>query len=66
MLLLPDVLAGVPVLHGDGILGWIDTGLSGFHVAVDLDSIQRRPLVGVHPVLACGLKKDQKISHQGA
>lgn len=66
MLLLPDVLAGIPVLHGDGVLGWVDAGLSSLHVAEDLDSIQRRTLVGVHPVLACGLKKEQNISHQGA
>lgn len=50
MLLLSDVLASVPVLHGDGGLRWADAGLASLHVAEDLDGVQRRALVRVHPV----------------
>lgn len=50
MLLLSDVLASVPVLHGNGGLRWADAGLASLHVAEDLDGVQRRALVGVHPV----------------
>lgn len=51
----PDVLllshvAEVPVLHGDARVGGVDAGLAGLHVAVDLDGIQSRSLVGVNPV----------------
>lgn len=50
MLLLFHVLAEIPVLHGDARLAWVDAGLAGLHVAVDLDGIQSRSLVGVDPV----------------
>lgn len=53
VLLLSDVLAEVPVLHGDDSFRWVDTSLTSLHVAVDLDGIQRRALVGVNPVHAC-------------
>lgn len=49
MLLLSGV-AVVPVPHGDGGLAGEDAGLSSLHVAVSLDGIQSRSLVGVHPV----------------
>lgn len=54
VLLLLGVLAEVPVLLGDGGLGWVDAGLARLHVAVDLDGVQVAALVGVDPVLACG------------
>lgn len=50
MLLLFHVLAEVPVLHGDGRFAGVDAGLASLHVAVDLDGIQSRSLVGVDPV----------------
>lgn len=50
VLLLFHVLAEVPVLHGDGRFAWVDASLASLHVAVDLDGIQRRSLVGVDPV----------------
>ncbi len=53
VLLLSDVLAEVPVLHGDTGIAGGDASLSSFHVAVDLDGIQRRSLVGINPVHAC-------------
>lgn len=53
VLLLSDVLAAVPVLHGDAGLGGVDASLPSLHVAVDLDGIQRRALVGINPVGAC-------------
>lgn len=39
--MLLDILAAVPVLHGNAGLGGIDAGLASLHVAVDLDGIQR-------------------------
>lgn len=53
VLLLLVVLAEVPVLHGDAGLAWGDAGLASLHVAVDLDGVQSRSLVGVDPVHAC-------------
>ena len=53
VLLLSDVLAEVPVLHWDAGLAGVDASLAGLHVAVDLDGIQRRALVGIDPVNAC-------------
>lgn len=53
VLLLSDVLAEVPVLHGNAGLAGGDASLTSLHVAVDLDGIQRRALVGVNPVCAC-------------
>lgn len=50
VLLLSDVLAEVPVLHGDAGVAWVDASLASLHVAVDLDGVQRRSLVGVNPV----------------
>lgn len=50
MLLLFHVLAEVPVLHGDARVAGVDASLAGLHVAVDLDGIQSRSLVGVDPV----------------
>lgn len=50
VLLLFDVLASVPVLHGNGVLRWAEAGLPSLHVAEDFDGIQRRALVGIHPV----------------
>lgn len=50
VLLVSDVLAEVPVLHGDAGIAWVDASLASLHVAVDLDGIQRRSLVGVNPV----------------
>lgn len=52
MLLLLDVLAVVPVLLGDLALSWGYAGLSGLHVAVDLDGILSAALVRVNPILA--------------
>lgn len=52
MLLLLDVLACVPVLLGNLALSWGYAGLSGLHVAVDLDSVLSAALVRVNPVLA--------------
>lgn len=52
VLLLSDVLAEVPVLHGDAGIAWGDASLASLHVAVDLDGIQRRSLVGINPVCA--------------
>lgn len=51
----PDVLflgdlADVPVLHRNAGLSWVDTSLAGLHVAEDLDGIQGRSLVGIHPI----------------
>lgn len=53
VLLLSDVLAEVPVLHGDAGLAGVDASLTSLHVAVDLDGIQRRALVRINPVGAC-------------
>lgn len=50
MLLLTDVLADVPVLQRNAGTSWADAGLTRLHVAEDLDGIQRRSLVGIHPV----------------
>lgn len=50
VLLLSDVLASVPALLRYGGLRWVDAGLSSLHVAENLDGIQGRALVGVHPV----------------
>lgn len=50
MLLLAGVLAEVPVLQRNAATAWVDAGLTSLHVAEDLDGIQRRALVGVHPV----------------
>lgn len=52
VLLLSDVLADVPVLHGDAGLAGVDASLASLHVAVDLDGVQRRSLVGINPVHA--------------
>lgn len=51
VLLLLDVLAGVPALVGNNALSGVDAGLSGLHVAVDLDGVLSAALVGVDPVL---------------
>lgn len=48
--MLLGVLAEVPVLHGNGVVAWVDASLTSLHVAEDLDGIQRRSLVGIHPV----------------
>jgi len=53
VLLLSDVLAEVPVLHGDAGLAGVDASLASLHVAVDLDSIKRGSLVGVNPEHVC-------------
>lgn len=53
VLLLSDVLAEVPVLHGYAGIAGGDASLASLHVAVDLDGIQRRSLVGINPVHAC-------------
>lgn len=53
VLLLSGVLAEVPVLHGDAGLAGVDASGTSLHVAVNLDSIQNRALVGVNPVHAC-------------
>lgn len=50
VLLLSDVFAEVPVPHGDAGLAGVDASLASFHVAVDLDGIQSRALVGINPV----------------
>jgi len=55
VLLLSDVLAEVPVLHGDAGLTGVDASLSSLHVAVDLDGIKGRALVGINPVHACNV-----------
>lgn len=55
MFLLLDVLACVPALLGNVSLGWVDTGLTSLHVAVDLDGILVAALVRVNPVLTCFL-----------
>lgn len=62
VLLLSDVLAEVPVLHGDGGLAGVDTSLTSLHVAVNLDGIQRRALVGINPVHACNTGTSKKES----
>lgn len=51
MLLLPGVLADVPVLLIDYRLSWVDASLCSLHVTEDLDGIQVTALVGVNPVL---------------
>lgn len=56
VLLLLDVLADVPVLLGDLALGGSHAGLTGVHVAEDLDGVLSAALVGVDPVLACGMR----------
>lgn len=56
MLLLLDVLADVPVLLGNLTLSWSYAGLSGLHVAVNLDGILSAALVRVNPVLAWRMK----------
>ncbi len=50
VLLLSDVLARVPVLQGDGVLRRAHAGLTRLQVAEDFDGVQRRALVGIHPV----------------
>lgn len=48
--MLLGVLAKVPVLHGNGVVSWVDASLTSLHIAEDLDGVQRRSLVGIHPV----------------
>lgn len=50
VLLLTDVLADVPVPQRNTGTSWVDAGLTSLHVAEDLDGIQRRSLVRIHPV----------------
>lgn len=62
VLLLSDVLAEVPVLHGDAGLAGVDASLASLHVAVDLDGIQRRALVGINPVNACNRRTYESLN----
>lgn len=62
VLLLLDVLADVPVLHGNLALSWGYAGLSSVHVAVDLDGILSAALVRVNPVLAWRTRLSEKKS----
>ena len=48
------VLADIPVLLGHAGLSGVYTGLTGFHVAEDLNGIQVAALVGVNPVFSWG------------
>lgn len=65
MLLLLDVLADVPVLLGNLALSWGYTGLSGLHVAVDLDGVLSAALVRVNPVLAWGRGRRSERKRSG-
>jgi len=60
VLLLLDVLACVPVLVGDLGLSCCYAGLSGLHVAVDLDGVMSAALVWVDPVLAWRTRSQER------